>query len=599
MNKRHFAHAGRAAGLIALAAMAGALSNNAIRIPAAHAAAAHVLDPVAAPHGTTIRVAELKKQDDRSSRQTGPSGPPANDEPIIPGLGNYSFQATVTVPLAQAYFNQGLRLAFAFNYDEAARSFGKAQALDPKCAMCFWGEAYAFGPSIDWPMLPDAAQPAFAAITHAEALASSATPFEQALITAMAKRYTRHPPEGRAKLDQDYADAMADVVRQFPANADAKVFYAEALMDLSPGDYWEQGGTVLHPKQAQLENTLLEALAENPDHPAALDLYIHLMEGSAHPERAELAADTLRGMMPAAGHMIHMPSHIYARIGRFKDSIAVNRAAIAADEAYLRAFPDRPAFDGYAINYYPRHVHFALISAMMAGDFSTAREMAIKLMLLVPPQVQKQFTELQYIASAPMLVLSQIGDDRDVITIPKPDASMPYMQAMWHFARGSVMARARNIVGADSELAALVELRKSATLAMMPQRDLPSVLLTDIAKEVLSARIAQARGDTRSTIDDLEAAAADQAELPSNAPPYWFYPVKQSLGAALLLSGRASEAVDAFKSSLLEQPGNTWALYGLMKAYQKLGDKPAAASTEWHLKAGWAGGPIVFDLRQL
>lgn len=614
MSENHVVHAAKAAGLLALAAVAGAFSYDSfIRLPSARAAAARVLDPVAtaATHctalgfarsrslGAAILISDSRKAKQATDAAPGQNQPNANDEPIMPGLGSLSFKITTAVPLTQAYFDQGLRLAYAFNHNEAVRSFRKAQELDPKCAMCFWGEAYALGPNINVPMLPDAIAPAYAAITHAKTLASQATPIEQALIAAMAKRYEQNPPDNRAELDQAYADAMAGVVRAFPADVDAKALYGEALMDLSPWDYWEQAGTALHPKQAQLENTLLEALAENPTHAAALHFYIHAMEGSAHPERAELAADTLRGMMPAAGHIVHMPSHIYVRIGRFKDSLAVNKAAIAADEAYLKAFPNRPPLDVYAIGYLPHNVHFTLISALMAGDFATAREMAQKLMPLIPPQVQMQFAQLQYVAAAPMLVLSQIGDDRDVITIAKPDDAMPYMQAMWHYARGSVMARARNIAGADSELAAVVELQKSATLRMLPQHDLPSVLLADIAKQVLSARIAEARGDMRGAIDDFKAAADDQAELPYSEPAYWFYPVKQSLGAALLMSGRASEAVDAFKASLLDQPGNSWALYGLMTAYKKLGDKPAAAITEWHLKASWAGGPMSFDLDQL
>jgi tetratricopeptide (TPR) repeat protein len=236
---------------------------------------------------------------------------------------------------------------------------------------------------------------------------------------------------------------------------------------------------------------------------------------------------------------------------------------------------------------------------MLAGDVDKTRGMALKLATLIPAEVQEQFVQLQAVASAPMLALAQIGNDRDVITIPKPANSLPYMQAMWHYARGSVMARAGNIVDADNELAALVALQKSGALFKLPQHDLPAELLGDIAKAALSARIAQARGDLRGAIADWEEAASDQAQLPYNEPPWWFYPVKQSLGAALLLSGRANEAIDAFKATLLDQPGNTWALYGLMKAYQKIGDRPAATLTEWHLKTSWAGGPIAIDLKQM
>ncbi|MFZ1990394.1 MAG: tetratricopeptide repeat protein, partial [Alphaproteobacteria bacterium] len=495
--------------------------------------------------------------------------------------------------------DQGLRFAYAFNHYEAVRAFRKAQAIDPKCAMCFWGEAYALGPNINLPMMPEAAQPAYLATKTAESLAGHAAPVEQALIFAMAKRYAQHPPEDRSKLDQAYANAMSGVVQQYPTDVDAKVLYAEALMDLSPWDYWEQGGTALHPRQAQLENALLAALALNPNHPGALHMYIHAVEASAHPERAELAADTLRGMMPAAGHMVHMPAHIYARVGRFKDSIAVNEDAIRADEAYFKNYSNHPALDIYGLGYYPHNIHFVLISSMLAGDFVTAREMAFKLMPLIPPEVQAQFVQLQAVASTPMLALAQIGDDRDVITLPKPDDKLPYMQAMWHYARGSIMARAGNIVDADNELAALVALQKSGALFKLPQRDLPAELLGDVAKEVLSARIAQARGDMRSAIDHLREASDDQAQLPYTEPPWWFYPVKQSLGAALLMSGRANEAIDAFQATLLDQPGNVWALYGLMRAYQKTGDKPAAALTEWHLKTDWAGGQITLDLKQM
>jgi tetratricopeptide (TPR) repeat protein len=291
--------------------------------------------------------------------------------PLWDGLGTRSYKITTNEPQAQAYFNQGLLLAYGFNHDEARRAFREAQRRDPECAMCFWGEALVLGPNINMPFAEEAIAPAYAAVQKAQALAASntknpVTGRERALITALATRYSPDPKAERAVLDAAYAAAMAEASKLFPDDNDIAVLFAEAVMDLSPWDYWKPGGAEPNPQSAPIVPTLERVLAREPNHPGALHYYIHAVEASDRPWRAEAAADRLRGALPGAGHMVHMPSHIYYRIGRYFDALAVNKDAAAADENYLKA-SDAP-MGVYRLGYYPHNVHFILASATMSGD---------------------------------------------------------------------------------------------------------------------------------------------------------------------------------------------------------------------------------------
>src|SRR6478736_5410812 len=304
-----------------------------------------------------------------------------SDPPLWDGLGSLAYKITTASPTAQSYFNQGLRLTHAFNHEEAQRAFRKAQKLDPDCAMCFWGEALVLGPNINMPMVEEAVAPAFAAAQKARARAAKAGPQEQALIAALSTRYAENPKADRAELDAAYAAAMAKAAAQFPDDNEIAVLYAEALMDLSPWNYWQPGGREPNPQSADIVPTLERVLAKDPNHPGAIHYYIHAVEASDRPQRAEPYADRLRGVIPGAGHLVHMPSHIYYRVGRYLDALQDNRTAVKVDEKYLT---DTNAPMGvYRLGYYPHNIHFVMASAQMAGDGPTVIAAAEKLGKLI------------------------------------------------------------------------------------------------------------------------------------------------------------------------------------------------------------------------
>lgn len=523
------------------------------------------------------------------------SSTPKTEVQLWEGLGTLSYPISTRNKLAQQYFDQGLRLSYAFNHPEAVRSFRQAQALDPKCAMCFWGEAYALGPNVNLDMQEDAFAPAFAALTKAQSLTKYANPKEQALIAALSKRYVERPDKDRSALNKAYASAMAGVAKTYPEDVDIKTLYAEALMDIHPWDYWKPGGLEPNPDVAALVPTLERAIAMSPNHPGALHLYIHAMEATPNVKKAEVAADRLGPLMPTAGHLVHMPGHIYMRVGRQGDSVKVNLAAVAADEKFIKARGGDAGFYGMA--YYPHNVHFVLVSAELGGDVETARAMAKKLDPLVPLGILKAAFFAQPVKTASILALAQMGDEESVMAAAKPPEDLPYLVDMWHTARALVMARQGDVKGASAELAEMQKISASNSLMQYPQGLLPSQSLGTIAEEVVSGRIAQVSGKPKTAIAHFRKAAELQATLPYTEPPFWYYPVKQSLGGLLLANGKAKEAGDVFRASLMDQPGNAWALYGLMKAYEATGDQAAAAETKKYFDQAWIGKPMAIDLK--
>src|SRR5215471_8191532 len=369
-------------GLFALLTIAGgpAVEGSAIAASAAERQPVPI-GPVC--HGpasaSLLRLAQTRTEVPQAEMQAAlPAAAFADTEPPLwDGLGPVSYKITTASAPAQSYFDQGLRLAYAFNHSEAQRAFRKAQKLDPDCAMCFWGEALVLGPNINLPMQDDAVAPAFAAIEKAKALAGKASPREQALIAALATRYAADAKADRKPLDAAYAAAMQKVAAQFPDDNDIAVLYAEAVMDLSPWNYWQPGGSEPNPQSAPIVPTLERVLANDPNHAGAIHLYIHAVEASDRPQRAEPYADRLRGAIPGAGHLVHMPSHIYYRVGRYLDALADNKIATTVDEKYLA---DTNAPMGvYRLGYYPHNVHFVMVSAQMAGDGQTVIAAAEKL----------------------------------------------------------------------------------------------------------------------------------------------------------------------------------------------------------------------------
>ena len=519
------------------------------------------------------------------------------EPPIWAGLGSVTYKITTANERAQAYFDQGLRLAYAFNHGEAQRAFRMAQKLDPDCAMCFWGEALVLGPNINLPMQEDAIAPAFAAAQKAKALAAKAGPREQALIAALALRYSSDPKVARAPFDAAYAAEMAKVVAQFPDDDEIATLYAEAVMDLSPWDYWKPGGQEPNPQSTPIVPTLERVLARNPNHPGAIHFYIHAVEASDRPKRAEPYADRLRGTIPGAGHLVHMPSHIYYRVGRYLDALEDNKTAVKVDEQYLA---DTNAPMGvYRLGYYPHNVHFVMAAAQMAGDGQTVIAAAEKLRELIPDEAARGIAMVQPVKAAPYFAHALFSSPETIIALPDPGDTIPYVKAMWLYARGVALAARRDFASAAAAADAIGTLEHTADFKLLKESNIPAQDVLRIAQTLILARVAQAKGDTSIAIAQFEKAAALQDALPYTEPPYWYYPIRQSLAAALLQAGRFDEAEQQFQRALARAPANAWSYFGLAELYKARGNTAAANQAEADLARTWIGDRRLLQISNL
>lgn len=512
------------------------------------------------------------------------AGPP----PLYQDLGTLHMPVTTNNPRAQAYFDQGLRLTFAFNHAEAAAAFRAAQALDPGCAMCFWGEALVLGPNINAPMFPEALAPAVQAATDAMRLAKGATPAEQALIQAVARRYSADPKAERAALDKAYADAMTAAARAHPNNDTIQVLFAEALMDLAPWDYWAAAGTQPKYRTAELVDALERVLERNPSHPGAAHYYIHAMEASAHPDKALPAARVLARQIPGAGHIVHMPSHIYYRLGMYREALQSNLQAVATDEKYFATSPSDPVYRGA---YYPHNIHFVLVSALMGGDGKTTLEAAGKLDKAVAADAVKAIGALQPVKSAPYFAHVQFSTPDVLVSLPDPGSDFVLVKAMWHYARAIGHVRKGAAAAASRELAAIERIERGADFTPLADWAIPGREIVQTAAAVARGRIADLQGNLPGAIAAYRAAVAIQDALPYMEPPYWYYPVRQSLGVALLRAGQLDEAEQVFRTSLARTPSNGWALRGLMEVYRVRGDTAALAAARERFAGTWLGKP--------
>jgi tetratricopeptide (TPR) repeat protein len=557
------------------------------RAPAAHGAT-----------GAMMRLAQARTEVPPSGMQAAMPAPAFadTDPPLWDGLGAVTYRITTANAQAQAYFDQGLRLTYAFNHGEAQRAFRKAQKLDPDCAMCFWGEALVLGPNINLPMQDDAVAPAFAAAEKARTLAAKATPREQALIAALATRYAKDAKTDRAPLDAAYASAMEKVAAQFPDDNEIAVLYAEAVMDLSPWNYWQPGGREPNQQSGPIVPTLERVLARDPNHPGAIHYYIHAVEASDRPERAEPHADRLRGAVPGAGHLVHMPSHIYYRVGRYLDALADNKTAADVDEKYLAA--TNAPMGVYRLGYYPHNVHFVLASAQMAGDGPTVIASADKLHGLIPDEVARVIALVQPVKAAPYFAHALFSPPATVLALPDPGDAIPYVKAMWHYARGIASVAQGDFAAATAEANAIAAL-EGGDFTLLNSSGVPAKDVLALARTVIEARVAQRQGDKAATIARFERAATLQDGLPYMEPPYWYYPVRQSLAVALMQAGRLDDAEGQFKLALKRAPANGWSWYGLAQLYRARGMAEEASKLEADLAKLWIGDRQQLDLSKL
>ncbi len=506
--------------------------------------------------------------------------------PLFDNLGSLSFKAGTQDAKAQAYFDQGIRLAFAFNHAEAQRAFQAAQRLDPNFAMAWWGEALVLGPNINAPMPPEAVAPAMAAITRAAQLAPGAPPLDRALIAALQQRYSADPKAERPALDAAYADAMKTVAAQFPADDTVLALHAEAAMDTQPWDYWEPGGLKPKGRGADLLAALETVLARNPDHPGAIHLYIHAVEASTTPDRALPAARRLAALMPGAGHIVHMPAHIYYRVGLYKDSLDTNKRAAAVDEQYFRGSASDPM---YRSTYYPHNLHFVLVSAQMGGDGPTAIETAGKLDASLPDAMVALIAPLEPIKAAPYLAHARFSAPATVLALKAPPSQQVLVSALAHYARALAFAAKRDARGAQREIDAIAAIERSADFKPYADGGVPGREIVKTARLVASARLADARGQLARAATLYEEAIVVEDSLSYMEPPFWDSPIRQSLGSVYLRQGKLDAAEQAWRDSLARVRGNGWALAGLAEVYRRKGDRQAEAATRQAFATAWFG----------
>lgn len=508
---------------------------------------------------------------------------------LYQGLGKVRFPISTASPMAQRFFDQGLSFAYGFNHAAAIASFRQAQRLDPGCAMCLWGEALAHGPNINAPMDPAVNAEAVNLVQRAIALSAGASPAEKMLIAAMASRYSADLAADRMALDAAYADAMLAAARANPANDDIAMLAAEAAMDTKPWDYWQPDRQTAQPRIGEAVSLVETVLARNPEHPQAAHLYVHLMENGPDPKRAEAAADRLaKPLAPDSGHLVHMPAHIYYRLGRWQDSLRVNLAAARADESWIAETEDKGLV---RYGYYPHNVHFIVTSAQMAGDMATAIREARKLETTLDPETSSKIAWIQAIHAAPYFAAAQFAKPQQVFAMKAPDARLPYPTAMRHYARALARASQRNRAGFEAELAQLRAMRESGDFKLMIDQGVPAPDLLLLAETVARARWAYASREYAEAARLYREAVTIEDRIPYMEPPYWYYPVHQSLGAALYRAGRHDEARDAFMAALVRSPNNGWALYGLAQTERALGRKQQAAAAQASLDRAWLGSP--------
>lgn len=521
--------------------------------------------------------------------------------PLFDEMGTHQHAITTSEPAAQLYFNQGLILAFGFNHAESIRSFQAAQRLDPNCAMCFWGEALATGPNINVTsngkavMSAGDRKSAYAALQKALALKNKVSLPEQDYIDALSTRYNGKPETDRTLLDIAYANSMRELAIKYPQDNDAAALFAEALMNTMPWDYWLDAE---QPRPATVEviNALESVMERQPKHPLALHLYIHAVEASNQPGRAEIAADTLADLVPGSGHLVHMPAHIYWRVGRYNDAVQANIKAAAVDEAYI-AQCNAQGF--YPALYYPHNIHFLWAASSMMGNSKLAIEAANKVAVNVRLEMIEQFPTVEFFKTIPILALSQFGHWDEILATPMPPATLQYSNAIQHYARGVALVRKNDLVAAQAELEAMQPFMDSDVIHTLDGSDYPASILLSIADELLKGEIALAAGEGTQAIGHFTQAVTNQDTLPYTEPPFWYYPTRQSLGQALIQEGDYSSAEQVYRKDLEAYPKNGWSMFGLIQSLEAQGKQEEADTVKEMFDIVWKMADVELEASRL
>ncbi len=509
-------------------------------------------------------------------------------EPAAPAtfnnLGGHTWPVTTSSAEAQRYFDQGVVWMYSFNHDEAIRNYTQVTRLDPSCAMAWWGIALASGPHINNPFMDEQhSRAAWAAWTKADELSGTCTPVEKALIAALRNRYVDPAaageeglpldPVGRAPLDKAYADAMADVHARFPDDPEVGTLYAESLMDLRPWDLWSLSGEP-RPETPLVLATLEGVLAAHPEHPGANHLYIHAVEASREPQRAEASAKRLRTLVPASGHMVHMPAHIDVRMGRWNTAAEQNELAIKSHGEYQKRSPRQGFYRVYMLH----NDHFLAYACMMAGRRADAIAASRQMLASIPEDFFRDFAPVaDAYTSIEIESLMRFGEWDAILAMDEPREELPITRTMWRFARG-VSYAAKGQASLAREEQRLFRQQKDALPEGAMMAINPAKKVLTIADEMLEGEIAYREGDVDAAVEHLSAAVEVEDTLMYMEPPDWPQPVRHTLGAVLLDAGRHEAAAAVYREDLKRWPENGWSLYGLSRSLEGMGRAEEAAA---------------------
>ena len=508
------------------------------------------------------------------------------DVTLFDNLGTWHYEITTASERAQKFFDQGLRLVYAFNHEEAIAAFTEASRLDPDAPMPYWGVALSLGPNINAAMDPKAEARAVEALHKAALRLAQATPRERAYVEALASRYSLKRSLTRKGKDEAYAKAMRRLVREYPDDVDAATLSAEAQMVLRPWNYWRADG---RPQAGtdELVATLEATLQRNPTHPGACHYYIHAVEASPEPQRALECAKRLPALMPGAGHLVHMPAHIYMRLGLYREASERNATAATVDHEYLA---HHPLEGNYASGYYAHNLHFLNASLMMEGRSTEALQVGRDLLTKISDEVVIKEPSLEWYAPTLFLTQARFGHWSELIRQPPPPKTMRFTTGLWHYVRGLAFAATTRFGSAEGELSNLRRSLKSFGKAKTAEAKTNRNILK-VAERVLVGELAARRGQYDAGIQALREAVQLEAALPYSEPPFWFHPVRHNLGAVLLLAGRPNEAESVYRDDLRLNPENGWALQGLVQSLRA--QHKDAAQEEVRFRAAWARADVA------
>src|SRR5580765_2298263 len=515
---------------------------------------------------------------------------------LVTGLGDLHHPVSTHHPEAQKYFDQGLRFIYAFNHDEAARSFQHAAELDPKLAIAYWGVAEAVGPNYNDPADPERYKHAHDAVQKAVDLSLAASPSEQAYIQAMAKRFPADPNSDLKRAAEDYRDAMREVSRQFPDDLDAATLFAESGMNLHPWGLWHQDGTA-EAGTDEIVAALESVIKRDPNHMGAIHYYIHAVEASNNPERALAGANKLAALAPNAGHIVHMPAHIYIRTGDYEAAVETNQKAAEVDRTYIKA---SGAQGIYPMMYYSHNLHFVAMCGAMNGRYTEARKNADLLVANVGPHV-KDMPPLEGFMTIPVAVEIRFHHWNEILKMPQPDPGMKTATVFWHFGRGLALVGTGKITEAEAEYKIVSEAEAATppdVIFQMPINNKAKDIMK-IAENVVGAKLAVAKKDNAAAISLLREAVAIQDKLNYGEPPDWFYPVRESLGGVLLMSGDSAGAEKVFRGDLERNPRNPRSLWGLHQALLLQKRDYDAGFVQKQFEASWKGGAQALRVEDL